>query len=42
MLGDAVYDNGTRNNRLKEEYNINAIIDIRHLLEKEEKYIEYR
>ena len=40
LMGDAGYDNGTRNKKLKEEYNINPIIDIRHLWEKEEKYRE--
>jgi len=31
LLADAGYDNGLRNKLLKEEYNINPIIDIRHL-----------
>ena len=38
-MGDAGYDNGVRNRTLKEEYNINPIIDIRHMW-KEEKYRE--
>ena len=38
-MGDAGYDNGARNKKLKEEYNINPIIDIRHMW-KEEKYRE--
>ncbi len=40
LMGDAGYDNGTRNKKLKEEYNINPIIDIRHMWNKEEKYKE--
>lgn len=40
LMGDAGYDNGTRNKKLKEEYNINPIIDIRHMWYKEEKYKE--
>lgn len=40
LLGDAGYDNGVRNKRLKEEYNINPLIDIRHLWGKEEKFRE--
>ena len=39
LMGDAGYDNGVRNRTLKEEYNINPIIDIRHMW-KEEKYRE--
>ena len=39
LMGDAGYDNGARNKKLKEEYNINPIIDIRHMW-KEEKYRE--
>ena len=40
LIGDAGYDNGTRNRKLKEEYNINAIMDIRHMWSREEKYRE--
>lgn len=40
LMGDAGYDNGGRNKFLKEEYNINAIMDIRHMWDKEEKYRE--
>lgn len=40
LIGDAGYDNGTRNKKLKEEYDINAIMDIRHLWGKDEKYRE--
>ena len=40
LMGDAGYDNGTRNKILKEKYNINPIIDIRHFWNKEEKYRE--
>lgn len=39
LMGDAGYDNGARNKKLKEEYDINAIMDIRHMW-KEEKYRE--
>ena len=39
LMGDAGYDNGARNKKLKEEYNINPIMDIRHMW-KEEKYRE--
>lgn len=39
LMGDAGYDNGTRNKTLKEEYNINPIMDIKHMW-KEEKYRE--
>ena len=39
LMGDAGYDNGVRNKILKEEYNINPIMDIRHMW-KEEKYRE--
>ena len=39
-MGDAGYDNGDRNKRLKEKYDINAIIDIRHMWSKEEEYRE--
>ncbi len=40
LMGDAGYDSGTRNKKLKEKYNINAIIDIKHIWDKEEKYKE--
>lgn len=40
LMGDAGYDNGKRNQKLKEEYNINPIIDIKHIWDKEEKYKE--
>lgn len=39
LMGDAGYDNGNRNKKLKEEYNINPVIDIRHMW-KEGKYRE--
>ena len=37
LMGDAGYDNGKRNKKLKEEYNINPIMDIKHIWDKEEK-----
>ena len=40
LMGDAGYDNGVRNKKLKESYNINPIIDIRHMWGKEETYKE--
>ena len=40
LMGDAGYDNGKRNKKLKEEYNINPIMDIKHVWNKEEKYRE--
>ena len=40
LMGDAGYDNGDRNKRLKEKYDINAIIDIRPVWSKEEEYSE--
>lgn len=40
LMGDAGYDNGTRNHNLKEKYNINAVMDIRHMWSKDEKYRE--
>ena len=40
LMGDAGYSNGLRNKKLKEEYDINAIVDISHRWEKEEKYRE--
>lgn len=39
LMGDAGYDNGERNKKLKKKYNINPIMDIRHMW-KEEKYRE--
>ena len=40
LMGDAGYDNGSRNKRIKEEYNVNPIIDIVHRWDKIEKYRE--
>lgn len=40
LMGDAGYESGVRNKKLKEEYDINAIIDIKHIWDKEEKYKE--
>ena len=40
LMGDAGYDNGVRNKRLKDRYNINPIMDIRHMWGKEETYRE--
>lgn len=40
LMGDAGYDNGPRNQNLKEKYNINAVMDIRHMWSKDEKYRE--
>ena len=40
LMGDAGYDNGKRNKKLKEEYEINPIFDIKHIWDKEEKYKE--
>lgn len=40
LMGDAGYDNEKRNKKLKEEYNINPVIDIKHIWDKEEKYKE--
>ena len=37
LMGDAGYSNGLRNKILKEEYDINAIVDISHRWDKEEK-----
>ena len=34
LMGDAGYDNGSRNKRIKEEYNVNPIIDIVHRWDK--------
>ena len=35
LIGDAGYDNGKRNKKLKEEFNINAVFDIKHIWSKE-------
>ena len=40
LLGDAGYDNGRRNKKLKEEYDINPVFDIKHIWSKKEKYKE--
>lgn len=40
LMGDAGYESGKRNKKLKEEYNINPVIDIKHIWDKEEKYKE--
>lgn len=40
LMGDAGYESGVRNKKLKEEYNINPIIDLKHIWDKEEKYKE--
>lgn len=40
LMGDAGYESGVRNKKLKEENDINAIIDIKHIWDKEEKYKE--
>lgn len=40
LMGDAGYDNGSRNKRIKEEYNVNPIIDVIHRWDKTEKYRE--
>lgn len=40
ILADAGYDNGSRNKKLKEEYNINPIVDIKHMWSKDEEYRE--
>lgn len=39
FLADAGYDNGNRNKILKDKYNINPLVDIRHMW-KEEKMKE--
>ena len=39
LMADAGYDNGDRNRKLKEEFDINAVVDIRHMW-KNEKYRE--
>ena len=36
LMADAGYDNGARNKKLKEEYNINPVVDIRHMWQEEE------
>jgi len=38
LLGDAGYDNGRRNKKIKEEYDINPVFDIKHIWSKDEKY----
>ncbi len=40
LMGDAGYESGKRNKKLKEKYNINAVIDIKHIWSKDEKYRE--
>ena len=40
LLADAGYDNGQRNKKLKEKYDINPIIDIKHKWSNGEKYRE--
>ena len=40
LMEDAGYSNGLRNKILKEEYDINAIVDISHRWNKDEKYRE--
>lgn len=40
LIGDAGYDNGKRNKKIKEEYKINPVFDIKHVWDKEEKYRE--
>ena len=35
LMGDAGYDNGSRNKRIKEENNVNLVIDIVHRWDKE-------
>ena len=39
LMADAGYDNGERNRLLKQEYDINPVVDIRHMW-KESKYRE--
>ena len=36
LMADAGYDNGARNKKLKEEYNMNPVVDIRHMWQEEE------
>lgn len=36
LMGDAGYESGKRNKKLKEEYNINLVMDIKHIWDKEE------
>ena len=40
LMGDTGYDNGKRNNKLKQEYDINPVFDIKHIWDKDEKYKE--
>lgn len=40
LMADAGYDSGSRNKRLKEEYNINPVIDIRHMWNEKIKEVE--
>ena len=40
LIGDAGYDSGKRNKKLKDEYNINPVFDIKHIWSKDEKYKE--
>lgn len=40
LLADAGYDSGKRNKDLKEKYNINPLIDNRHMWSKDEQYRE--
>lgn len=35
LLGDAGYDNGRKNKKSKEEYDINPVFDIKHIWSKE-------
>lgn len=38
LMGDAGYESGVRNKKLKKEYNVNPVIDIKYIWDKEEKY----
>lgn len=40
LMGDAGYDNETRNKELKKRNDINSIMHIRHMWSKDEKYKE--
>ena len=40
LLADAGYENRNRNKKLKEEYDITPLVDIKHMWKKEEKYRE--
>ena len=40
LLAYAGYDNGKRNKKLKEEYDITSLVDIKHMWKKDEKYRE--